>query len=309
MSNNKVTRATLYVTGDPCNFKCSFCPTQRKDYKPEAGNMDLHMIDKIMTKYPSIHGFCVCGFSETLLPQAHTRWIIQKLKTNNKFVGLITNGALLESRLDEFKATHLGMPDYISISLNASNSVQHEKNCGVKCWDKVISGIKKCVPLTDTYLSYVVTQETKRDVLEFIKLATELNVKGVHLHNLLPSYGDSYDDEWFWDNVLTYDTDDDKLWIEEVKKLDTNNIVETYPILISKHEQKRNCQFLYNHLAFDANGSIGICSSVKPVSKECGNMDDGWVNNGHEARDLRASYFGPVEEMRTECRMCFRSWE
>lgn len=240
-----------------------------------------------------------CGYGDPFLCRDLFP-IIDMLKSRKKYVGLITNGSLLEKKLSIIGNS---IPDYISISLNGSNAQTHLAVTGVDDFETVLRGIRKCVSMGIlTYLSYICTKENWKDVKPFIKLAKELKVSGVHLHNLLPHF-DSIEDGNFWDLVFTVH---DKHLIDEMKKDENADIVLRYPVLIEKGVTRTECRSPWRLMNVDGAGNVGGCLSVAAPQKIDGNIADINVWHNPYFEDLRKSLFGEQKDM---CAKCFRNWK
>jgi len=292
--------ATIYLTSK-CNFNCHFCYRQHNDVE-NAPDVDITMTTTLLNKFPSIKAVCVCGFGETFL-SPNLKWVIQTLKQRNVFVGIITNGSFLKDKLDMLEKDDC-LPNYISVSLNAANKFQHEKITGTKSFWKVKEGIKLCISKgIDTFVTHVCTKENLKQVPAFLKLANNLGVKTVYLHNLLPHFNEKENDD-FWNLVLQKK---DQPLIDKIKLLPEANIVKGFPILIDKNETRRNCKFPWTSIAVNGNGSISLCNSVYPCDSKNGDIHDYspcWQNE--YSRNLRESLLG---EQLPACKKCFRNWE
>lgn len=290
-------QCTLYLTSQ-CNFKCTWCYRQHGLIE-EAPDLTPIMVETIMFKFPNIKGYCICGFGDPLM-SPNLVPVLQKLKSGGKFIGLITNGSLLNSRFNEIAGWH--RPDYISVSLNAHNKEEHERTTGTKTWDNVLIGIKRVadsnIPI---YVSSVVTKQNIKNVPELLKLVKSLGVKTVHLHNLLP-HMDIVQNTTFWDEVLQ--TEDAPL-IEQLKQLPEADIIKGYPILIDKSGGKNACDFAWYSLAVNGNGSISYCNSVLPCDKKYGNINDFVVWNSEQAQKFRKDF---CNKKLPHCALCFRNW-
>jgi MoaA/NifB/PqqE/SkfB family radical SAM enzyme len=289
--------SSFYLTSK-CNFKCTFCRRQQQDVI-QSPDMSLDLVGDILRKFPTIKSVCVAGQGEPLLCDSFLR-ILRYLIDNKIFVGLVTNGSLLKEKFNEIV---LKPPHYISISLNAPNAKVHKEINGTNTFFTVLDGITLCVNAKiDTYLSYVCTKQNLQYVSEFLSLAKRLNVKSVHLHNLVPHYKDS-DDGVFWSLVLT--KDDEKL-IELLKQDPNASIVSRFPILIDRNEIRRECKFPWKTMNFDGNGFISICPSVCEPRKENGHIQDFVLWHNDYCNDLRESI---LSEQKKYCQKCFRNWE
>jgi len=287
-------QSTLYMTGR-CNLKCSFCRRQQIDMT-QTGDMTLQVAKDIVTKFPFIQGYCLCGFGEVLLVKELIP-IMKYLKKNGKYIGLITNGVLLSQRLLEIMHC---IPQYINISVNAYDRESHENMSSTKTWDKVISGIKDCVKnKIETHLSFVVSHYNWDKVPFYLKLTKELRAKAV-LHNLLPHDFDT--NKEFLKDALTYD---DIPMINKMKKDINADICIRWPILIGE-KIERNCQSPWNMLGFDASGNISTCMSIEEPNSKNGNMYEHVVWHNDYANRMRESITGEQLNM---CKHCFRNYE
>lgn len=291
-------QCTLYITYN-CNHKCHFCYREHQDMQ-KAPDMTPEIVDTIRCKFPSIKGFCLCGFGEPLA-SPNLISILKKLKSANKYVGIITNGSLIKKKFSELCGWY--KPDYISVSLNANTKEEHEKATGVKTFDKVIEGIKLLVksPIP-IYISSVVTTENLNKVPDLIRFVKGLGVKTLHLHNLLPHFDESKDNK-FWDLVLTTKY---KRYIDQWKNLPESDIVKIYPTLIDKSGGQNACDFPWYSLAVNGNGDISYCNSVFPCNSKYGNIKDFVVWNSQAAKKFRDKFCkGNI----SHCRKCFRNWK
>jgi MoaA/NifB/PqqE/SkfB family radical SAM enzyme len=261
--------------------------------------MSKEMIDKIVLKFPTITGYCICGFGEPLM-SPNLDIVLQVLNYTKKFIGLITNGSLIHKHIDMLKRN---APNYISISLNAHNAEAHEKATGTKTWDRVISNIKMLIEQTDidVFVSSVTHTENLKHVPELLKLVKGLGVKTVHLHNILPHYKKEFNDS-FWNLVLQ---DKHAPLIEELKKLPEADIVDRWPVLIDRNGGKCTCQFPWRSIAVNGDGNISLCNSVMPCHSDNGNINNCVIWNSSKTEEFREDYLkGNI----WQCKMCFRNW-
>ena len=290
------TTATLYMTTQ-CNYECGWCRRNVGDIE-DAPDMDIATAKTLLYKFPSIESICICGYGEPFM-SPNLKYIIEFLKNENKFVGLITNGSLLLDRLPLL----IKYPDYISISINGISAEMHEATTKTKSFDKVLQGIKLCVSKgIETYVSYVCTKESIKKVPQLLELVKSLGVKTLHLQNLLPHFKEENDQD-FWDLVLQTK---DISTIENLKKLPGAEIIKAYPIPIEQGVTRRNCKFPWSTIQVNGNGSISICNSIYPCRSENGNINDHVVWQNAYCQDFRSSI---LSEQKTACTKCFRNWQ
>jgi len=302
------TSATLYVT-NKCNLKCNFCWRQHKELE-DFPDMTAGVIDDLLFRFPSIQSLCVCGFGEPFLCENFIS-IMQYIKAptstfhsygKNLFVGLITNGTLAAERLPWLRDAGC-LPDYLSVSLNASNAAEYKRTTGYDLFEQALAGVRTSVSLgVQTYLSRVCDKNNLSDIAEFLALAKSLGVQGVHLHNILPHFDDN-ENKQFWDLVLTKN---DQVLIDAIKTLPDADIVLRYPVLIAKDEVRRNCLFPWKTIGINGNRSITICNSVSPPRKENGTITDSIIWQSEYCQKFREMKAG---EQCEACKKCFRNWQ
>lgn len=292
-------QATIYMT-DKCNFKCDFCYRQHGLIEPSV-DADVHLVNTLIQKFPSIMGVCVCGFGEPLL-SPNLKWVLQALKNTGRVIGLITNGSLLKEKISELSIPSIS-PNYISISLNAHNEAEHQKITKTNTWKVVIEGIEASLksPIP-TYITYVVTTENMIFIPEFLKLAKLLGIKTVYLHNVLPHF-DKKENKFFWDLALVKEH---QPIIDGWKELPEASIVKKFPVLIEKNNNPARCVFPYKMIGVNGSGNISICNSVFPCSSKFGNLYNNvvWCSSGNQ--EYRQNF---MDKQIRACDMCFRNWE
>jgi MoaA/NifB/PqqE/SkfB family radical SAM enzyme/glycosyltransferase involved in cell wall biosynthesis len=296
---NPPVSANLYLTSK-CNFNCKFC-YRNSQLIEQSIDMTLKSVSDLLIRYPSIRGVCCAGYGEPFLCDSLFD-IISFLKSKNKVVGLITNGSLIVENINSLLANR---PDYISISLNASNAKIHSEINKSFTFDTVLQGIRLCVSSgLPTYCSYVCTKSNLQYIPEFLKLVDSLGVKTVHLLNLLPHLASDYDDKSFWQEVLT---NDDRRKIDALQELPEAHLIKLYPTLINRNEIQCNCQIPWTTIGINGNESVTFCGSVYAPDRANGslkNFENVWLNKS--ARELRTNLCD-VNTMTDTCKMCFRN--
>lgn len=307
--------ATLFMT-DQCNLKCPWCMRQGTMVSiPESPPMSVEVVKTIISRFPSIRSFCLCGFGETLL-HPNLPDIIDLLRAHGCWCNLITNGVLLEQALPTLLDHR---PDSIGISLNAATPEEHAAECGVPgAWFRVMAGIQAMrdarrkfqdahsydtgIPL---YLSRVCTAQNLHGVQAFLELAKGLEiVAGVDLHNILPhDVGTPEKEEAFLETVLTREH---AAAIDALRWLPGKELVRSWPVPIDPQSPVRHCDCSFRTLAVDGKGNISVCSSVMPPDPANGSLASPRVWQGTYAQDHRAQFAKP--ELPAWCRYCFRNW-
>ena len=293
-------QATIYMTSQ-CNFKCPFCYRHHSEIE-QAPDATSSMATKLLHRFPTIKGVCICGFGEPLM-SPNLVPVLKTLKSANKVVGIITNGSLLRERLNDLIGWF--SPDYISVSLNAHCRELHQKVTGTTSFDLVLENIQRVVnSKIPCYVSSVVTTENLVFLPDFLKLVKSLGVKTVHLHNILPHFKEE-EDKHFWDLALTIDNH--QSIIEGIKKLPEASIVKKYPTLIDKNGGRQTCKFPWSMVGINGNGSLSICNSVYPCNKEkFGHIEDYVVWNSEKLQKFRQDF---VDRKIDACKKCFRNYD
>lgn len=291
--------ATLYMTSS-CNHRCGFCVRQHGGIA-STQDMTPEMVQTLLIRFPTIRACCLCGFGEPLM-SSYLVPVMKFLQDRSLFTSLITNGSLLRNRWKEFCDIPLG---YVSVSLNAHDKESHEEITGSKTWNNILEGIK--MVLADKrhklYVSHVLTKNNLKDVPAFLKLMNELDVKTVHLHNVLPHFIAEKNAN-FRDIVLTKREDSA---INELKKVDAGGIVKRWPITIDDSGGRMSCRSLSNrNIQMDGDGNMGLCNSVLPCNAKYGNIKNYVVWNNDGFVKFRDDYANCRIE---QCSMCFRNWE
>ncbi len=291
-------QCTLYITSK-CNFACDFCYRQHGDVG-SALDMAPEMVDTIMGKFPSVDGYCICGFGEPLMSPALVP-ILKKIKSANRVAGVITNGSLLADRLPELCGWY--KPDYISVSLNAHTAQEHKRVTGSDTWVTVLAGVKALVASpVPGYVSSVVTTRSLPYLADLIKLVHSLGIKTLHLHNLLPHFDPTTDTD-FWDTVLTIEY---APILEKIKTMPASSIVKKWPTLIDRDGGRGACKFPFYSFAVNGRGDLSYCNSVLPCGAKYGNIADFVVWNSPAAREFREQF---CARKLPHCSACFRNWE
>lgn len=293
------TSATLSMSSN-CNFKCKFCYRQSNTVE-QSVDMSVNKIKELLTVFPAISGLCLCGMGEPLLNK-NLEEILCYLKEINMNTGLITNGSLLK---EKFNIIQSCSPGYISISLNAPNQELHKKISGKEgLFPIILEGIQLCANAKiRTYLTYVCDRNNLEYIPDFLKLAKELKVSGVHLFNTLPHHLiNNTNKDVFLKLVLT---EEDKFLIDTLRSLPDSDIVLSYPALINLKEPLRNCKFAWQKLTMNGAGAISICNSIFPPHSSHGNIRDSLVWTNSYCTNFRNNF---AEELPLACSLCFRNY-
>jgi MoaA/NifB/PqqE/SkfB family radical SAM enzyme/GT2 family glycosyltransferase len=288
---------SLYMT-DRCNLKCTGC------YRSVIGinksnEMKLDTVKKLLALYPYIDSFCVAGLGEPALCHNFVE-IIDFLKKNRKYVGIITNGTNFD------KYYNLAYePDYVSISLKGYDNKSYLVNCGVEAFTQVIENyVKLKSKFENVGFSYILSKSNYKDLEELLPLCDKLKPKFLDLTNYLV----------YNPNVLSeikkIITIEDAEIISYINKIfEGREYVRTKPIYINPDEPSFNCKSYDYTINLDGEGNIGGCQRQIPPNISFGNvLIDKDPYNSSEMRKLRNLVHNKSYPHK-ECRYCFGNWE
>lgn len=181
--NNKIDMISLSLT-NRCNLNCKMCwqKTQRTESAQKIIDLpyDNFLVILEALKKLSPNNIYLWG-GEPLL---HSRIIdiIHEVKKNGFLSHLITNGLLLNERVDELIKARL---DTISISIDGVGHT-HDTIRGLNgAYDRIIMGVKtllakrKVRPIVS--INTVITDENYQHLYEIVKELSYLNVNGLQL--------------------------------------------------------------------------------------------------------------------------------
>lgn len=293
----------VYLTSS-CNLSCGFCSLiqgkveHAKDVTPE-------MVDRVLSRYPTIIAACIAGFGEPLTSR-HVFDVIREVKRHGVFAGLITNGILVPRFIEQLI---LVRPGYINISLNAKNEDEYRKLVDAKAgdFDLACQGIRLLSGLVKTYVSFVITRKNYRKIPQFMALALGQGADHISFINRLPNAGDRYHNcPQFWSEVIT-DTDTKILAeIEEFKLLDQEHKVFVWPQPISRTSCPSLCRSPWVSIGINGDGFVSGCRRVAGPARANGHLDDGFENSYFQRERAALLGEGPFRE---ECALCFGNWQ
>ncbi len=153
-----------------CNLKCKMCPF----WKRSTSDLSLEN-EKIILKRIYDSGVCGIAFEggEPLL-RKDLGEILEYARSLPLQTSLITNGTLLESKIDEI-AKYINGGIYVSID---GLEKTHDEIRGVKgCFRKAIKGINAAYQKIPVAINTTIMAENIHEIEDLVKLAKELDVK------------------------------------------------------------------------------------------------------------------------------------
>lgn len=251
---------SLFMTYS-CNFNCEFC-RRNVSLIPTCKNMELSVVQQLLNIYPDIQYFTLAGFGEpTLCPDFHK--IVDFLKENHTYVGIITNGSNIEPFL-RLKS----IPNSISISLYGYDSSSYLKTTGRNGFDKVIANFKELkAKFKNVGFSFVITKTNYHDLEKILILCDQLKPDYLDLHNCLGYKPEECNSPT--NTITKSDTEIIKIIDEKIRG---RSFIRQKPVYIDLNRPGFSCKshnFLIN---MDGEGNIGGCQRQIPPDQSFGNI-------------------------------------
>jgi MoaA/NifB/PqqE/SkfB family radical SAM enzyme len=293
----------LFVT-DRCTLSCKWCLRQKGLFQTQRPDMTIEDARRILAYFPKATHLSLAGFGEPLLVNDIFR-MASEFRKRPMRCSLITNGTLLEERLDEVMSSGLHR---VSISINSPDAKDYRDICGGtdSTFGKVMKGVRLLSERRRSrrpyiHISFVLTKDILGRINDIIGLARDAGADFLDLHNLIAHGDDRYK------GMLCQD---DREVIEELegfKKKDPGIVVK-WPRLVKKGltRPERICPSLWEWLGVDAEGNTAGCSKAMPASMAHGNLfkeGAGVWNNGFR-KDLRASFLSRKPFVLECCASC-----
>ena len=161
-----------------CNMKCVHCFSNNKpNIKKE--NSDYEKIVNALSDAGVI--YLIYTHGEPLLNKSFY-YVANLAKLNNFYQILMTNGWFLQNDTIIEKLIDSGI-NRISISLDSSNPMEHDKNRGIKgAWDKAINSLKLLSShKINRGISFTIREENIDQIDDLISLSKELKVNFISL--------------------------------------------------------------------------------------------------------------------------------
>jgi len=288
---------SLFMT-DKCNFKCSGCSRSVIGIK-HFKEMTLTTVKKLLSLYPSIDAFCVAGLGEPTLCSNFVD-IVNFLRKNEKFVGIITNGTN-SNRLLALAYE----PNYISISLYGYDNESYLANTGMSAYDTVIETFSKLkLRFKNVGFSYVLNKTKYRDLDKILSLCDDLKPEFLHLVNYLVY------DPTITEEVRKIITVKDTEIIDYIDSICVGrDYIRLKPVYVDFNNLKFNCKSYDYIINLDGDGNIGGCQRQIPPDASFGNVfRDKDPYNSLEMCRLR-NLMHSSNHIHEECRFCFGNWK
>jgi MoaA/NifB/PqqE/SkfB family radical SAM enzyme len=180
----------LYLeTTNRCNLLCATCPRTFEELEPPS-DMSWELFTTIVDQFPKIERVVLHGVGEPMMV-AELPQMVKYLKDRGVYVLFNTNGTLMREKKSR-ELIEAGL-DEMRISLDAAEPKAFEAVRGRDLFGRILRNIKNFVALKKQIgadkpgLSLWLTglRETLEQLPDFIRLAHEIGVPGVHLQRLV----------------------------------------------------------------------------------------------------------------------------
>ena len=276
---------TFFVT-DRCNLRCKMCANHGENinresllFHPPVRDISLRIVEKTLRLFPTIREVGFVGVGEPLLVN-NLFEMISMAVSKGKICSLITNGVLLEKRIEEIIKSGL---QNISISINSPSHEEYSELTGMasNVFFQIGKGVKKLVQIKkDKKLnlkistSSVVDRSSIYRIPEIVRYINSLGVDALNLHSIIPnpSFPDTY-------NLILRHKD--KMALERSFSLSEKTTTKTTMPILIREVPRRKCLSFFKIINVDGDGNIGGCLRVMPPLKENGNINEGfqcWTN-------------------------------
>lgn len=287
------TSCTLYMT-DRCNLKCVGYNRDAMDIKSHR-DMTSASVQELLLLYPSINEFCIAGLGEPTLCSNFNE-IVDFLKINGKFVGIITNG----TNSDKLQKLNFE-PDYISISLKGYDNRSYLENAGIDVYNTVIETFSKLKLIYNNIgFSYILKKTNYRDLDKLLQICDTLKPDFLYLTNYLV-YNPAIEEEI--NKIITVK---DIEIIDYIEKTCANRYyIKSRPVYIDHNKPEFSCKSYNYVINLDGNGNIGGCQRQIPPAYYFGNIyTDTDPYNSLEMQKIRKQIH-KKSIAHEECGFCF----
>ncbi|MGB9748599.1 MAG: radical SAM protein [Candidatus Woesearchaeota archaeon] len=181
-----------------CNLRCDFCWLYSKFIKNSLGNnslwrrkfMNLELAYKILKEAAVIktNKIIILGEGEPLL-HPNIKEIVNKIKSLKMKCELLTNGTMLNYKIDDFLVKKL---DRLIVSLNAATAKSYEKITASKQFKYILNNLKIINKFRKKYkskmrlvISYILFKDSLKEVDKIIKIAKKLDAE-IYFREFIP---------------------------------------------------------------------------------------------------------------------------
>lgn len=287
---------SLFMT-TRCNFRCKGC-RRLIDEEVKAIDMEVDVVQRLLSLYPSVKFFTLAGFGEPTLSNKFGD-IVEFLITEKKHMGIITNGSNIKPILSMSK-----YPNYVSFSLYGYDSGSYSDYTGTNEFEKIIENFE--ILKQNGYnvgCSFIINRENYMQLDKIMDLCDDLQPTFLHLHNYLPY---SIDEERV-SKIITVEDIQIRRYIDIASKNKKFYIHKPIPIDV---QNPVHCCKSHNYVInLDAYGNIGGCMRQIPPDEKFGNIfssDNPFQSDGMKSIQNKLKKNDDPFEL---CKYCFGNYK
>jgi MoaA/NifB/PqqE/SkfB family radical SAM enzyme len=172
-----------------CNLPCTTCPRTYEGLEPEK-DMSFELLASIIEQAPSVRRVVLHGVGEPMMVKELPR-MVAYLKERGIYVLFNTNGTLLKVKKSR-ELIEAGL-DELRVSLDAAEAGAYAKIRGRDMFDAIVRNLRGFLtlkremsaeqPRVSLWLTGL--KETIAQLPDFVRLASDIGVKEVHLQRLV----------------------------------------------------------------------------------------------------------------------------
>ncbi len=163
-----------------CNLDCEFC--YRRSWDEKLGYMSYRLFRKILEELEDmgVEDLWFDGWGE---PTYHTRFEEMAKDASKHFnLGLVTNGTLAMKRMDAIRENF----SWVFVSVDVANPDEYSKVRVGSDFSIIDTAVRELVRNgVAVWISSILMKSTLRDVLNLVEWASDVNVSGILLSNLI----------------------------------------------------------------------------------------------------------------------------
>jgi MoaA/NifB/PqqE/SkfB family radical SAM enzyme len=289
-----------------CNQKCLFCrlkaPGVPEDYF-KFSDMTLNNFVRIVDRFRAAIVLLLTWGEPFLNKDVFN--IIEYAHAKKMYVTASSNGAILNDKIEQIVRSSLSE---LNISLDASNPSDYERLHGAPhgSFYNVLENIRELsekrkksnnhIKLT---ISHIFTKKSYKTIPDMIRLAEELEVDGLVLHNLIP-----YGLHGFSKDQSLYEGDSEAIEVIRSVERIGSKLDLVMPIFRERVIAKRHCRMPFTTMTIDGSGGVYVCcEALEPI--DCVNiLHDENVWNNPDFRRMRKMLTDCSEPLPETCKIC-----
>lgn len=288
-------------TNTTCTLACKMCYGHSAEVDKNffsqsmTREMDLATFELVLNHVPTVQSVCFSGWGEPFLNAQIFDMVQAAYAFNGARSRIVTNGLLIENRLDALMASPL---DTLVVSLNGVNPESYERMTGMPPENFVTAygNVEKLVGAVRYHrgkklkilLSFVVDRENFMLMPQMLEIAKKLGVQGVVFENFAGPDPNTRSER-------TLCSDETEVWaiLAQLRSLQ-GDLEVTLPVLLDRNmENHRFCQDAFTSVGVDGDCTISACSKQYLYHGKMGKIWETDFWNNQMFQWLRGVHGGP----------------